>query len=230
MKKNKMMRIASVLLVAVILTTCAISGTFAKYVTSGNGSDTARVAKFGVAITANGDTFADAYDKVGDGTGNSNKMVAYATAGSTVKSGIQNDDVVAPGTKGDMVSMTLSGTPEVAVKVTYAATVTLNDKWTDGANFYFPLVIKVNDTAVDLSGVTTAEGVKTAIANKVAEYSKTYDPLTVLDGKGAESLKISWEWPFEGNDVKDTYLGNQAAEGPAAEITIAVTTTVTQID
>ena len=44
MKKNKMMRIASVLLVAVILTTCAISGTFAKYVTSGNGSDNARVA------------------------------------------------------------------------------------------------------------------------------------------------------------------------------------------
>lgn len=50
MKKNKIMRIASVLLVAVILTTCAISGTFAKYVTSGSGSDTARVAKFGVTV------------------------------------------------------------------------------------------------------------------------------------------------------------------------------------
>ena len=46
MKKNKMMRIASALLVAVILTTCAISGTFAKYVTSTPGSDSARVAKF----------------------------------------------------------------------------------------------------------------------------------------------------------------------------------------
>lgn len=231
MKKNKMMRIASVLLVAVILTTCAISGTYAKYVTKDNASDTARVAKFGVTITANGDTFADAYEKVGDGSGNSNKKVAYATVGSTVKSGTATDDVVAPGTKGDMVSMTLSGTPEVAVKVTYNATVTLNDKWTDGTNFYFPLVIKVNNTPVDLSSATDATGVKTAIETAVAEYSQTYYPLTILGDKTGDSLKISWEWPFEGDDVKDTYLGNQAVTtGNAAEITIAVTTTVTQID
>ena len=47
-----MMRVASALLVAVLLSTCAISGTFAKYVTEGSGSDTARVAKFGVTVTA----------------------------------------------------------------------------------------------------------------------------------------------------------------------------------
>lgn len=232
MKKNKMMRIASVLLVAVILTTCAISGTYAKYVTSGNSYDTARVAKFGVTITANGDTFANAYEKVGNGSGNSNKKVAYATAGSTVKSGAEAEDVVAPGTKGDMVSMTLSGTPEVAVKVTYAATVTLNDKWTsNGTDFYFPLVIKVNNTAVDLSSATNAEGVKTAIETAVAAYSQTYDPLTVLSDKTGESLAITWEWPFEvSKDVEDTYLGNQADAGNAAEISLKVTTTVTQID
>lgn len=231
MKKNKMMRIASVLLVAVILTTCAISGTFAKYVTDKTGSDNARVAKFGVTIEANGDTFANAYEKVGDGSGNSNKKVAYADAGSTVKSGDVDEDVVAPGTKGDMVSMTLSGTPEVSVKVTYAATVTLNDKWTsDGSDFYFPLKINVNGTPVDLSGATNAEGVKTAIESAVAGYSQTYDPLTVLSAKTGDSLKISWEWPFNGDDAKDTILGNNAANSTAAEITIAVTTTVTQID
>ena len=145
MKKNKMMRIASVLLVAVILTTCAISGTFAKYVTSGNGSDTARVAKFGVAITANGDTFADAYDKVGDGTGNSNKMVAYVTAGSTVKSGTQNDDVVAPGTSGSMAAFTITGTPEVAVRVAFSGTLELGDKWVDSTSHYYcPIEITVS--------------------------------------------------------------------------------------
>lgn len=231
MKKNKMMRIASVLLVAVILTTCAISGTFAKYVTDKSGSDTARVAKFGVKITATGETFANAYEAVGDGTGNSNKKVDYVTAGSTVKSGAEAEDVVAPGTKGDMVSITLEGQPEVKVKVTYAATVTLNDKWTDGAIFYFPLQIRVNGNPVNLSTAVSADDVETAIESAVAEYSKTYDPLTNLSDKNAETLAITWEWPFEaGNDAKDTYLGNQADEGNAAEITIAVTTTVTQID
>ncbi len=50
MKKNKMMRLASVLLIAVMISTSAISGTYAKYVTSGYAEDNARVAKFGVAV------------------------------------------------------------------------------------------------------------------------------------------------------------------------------------
>ena len=69
MKKNVMMRVASVLLVAVLLTTCAISGTFAKYTTGDAGHDTARVAKWGVTITANGTTFAEAYNDAADAAG-----------------------------------------------------------------------------------------------------------------------------------------------------------------
>ena len=59
MRKNKMMRTASGLLVATLLTTSVISGTFAKYTTEETGSDSARVAKFGVEITARGTMFAD---------------------------------------------------------------------------------------------------------------------------------------------------------------------------
>ena len=43
-------RILFTLLVAVMISTCAISGTFAKYVTEATGTDTARVAKFGVEV------------------------------------------------------------------------------------------------------------------------------------------------------------------------------------
>ena len=43
MKKNVMMRVASALLVAVLLSTCTISGTFAKYVTTSSGNDNAEV-------------------------------------------------------------------------------------------------------------------------------------------------------------------------------------------
>lgn len=44
MKTNTMMRVASVLLVAVLLSTCAISGTFAKYTSTYTGGATATVA------------------------------------------------------------------------------------------------------------------------------------------------------------------------------------------
>lgn len=52
MKKNKMLRLASVLLIVVILTTCVIGGTLAKYTTSDSAADTARVAQWGVTVTA----------------------------------------------------------------------------------------------------------------------------------------------------------------------------------
>ena len=61
MKKNKMMRLASSLLVAVLLTSSVISGTFAKYVTSDGASDSARVAKFGVIVDVVSNAFSDSY-------------------------------------------------------------------------------------------------------------------------------------------------------------------------
>ena len=62
MKKNIMMRLSALLLVAVLLTTCVISGTFAKYVTTGTATDSARVAKWGVTVEAKlDDLFVDEY-------------------------------------------------------------------------------------------------------------------------------------------------------------------------
>ena len=67
MKKNRMMRLASVLLVLTLLSTSVISGTFAKYVTSDQASDTARVAKFGVVVSASGSLFGTDYVQKDDG-------------------------------------------------------------------------------------------------------------------------------------------------------------------
>ena len=61
MRKNKMMRLASSLLVAVLITTSAISGTFAKYTTQDSASDSARVAKWGVTVMASGNLFGTMY-------------------------------------------------------------------------------------------------------------------------------------------------------------------------
>ena len=227
MKKNTMMRLASFLLVAVLISTSAISGTYAKYVTEATGSETARVAKWGVTIQANGTTFAKEYDK-------------HDAAFTEAKSVISTDLVVAPGTNGDMASMTLAGVPEVAVRVSYTGKFDISDNWLDGdGKFYCPLVITVKNgvshTGVKFDGraYDNAAAFEQSVNNAIGAYSKDYPAGTNLSGLSNDSLDITWEWPFSTsaeNDVRDTALGNQAVLGNAATVTVAVTTTVTQID
>ena len=235
-KKNWTLRAAVLMLALVLITSCFVGGTFAKYVTSGSGTDSARVAKFGVTVTANGDVFAKEYDT------NDQTVV-----GTIAKSVISTDRVVAPGTEsnGDFVAATVTGTPEVAVRVSYkldAASLQL-ENWKDADDeFYCPLVFRVknNNGNTVISGMEfqTAEAMKAALVNAVAAYTKDYAPGTDLSGKAAETLTISWEWPFEtgadadkpANNVKDTFLGDEAAAGRAATVSLTLATTVTQID
>ncbi len=238
-KKNRTLRAAVLMLALVLITSCFVGGTFAKYVTSGEAGDNARVAKWGVSITAHatGDIFAKEYDAI---AGQDNTVIA----GGEYK-------VIAPGTKKDNAALvTLSGQPEVSVRVTYNAEhFSLTGNWTGDENntFYCPLIIKVTgkvgDTVktetINCVEKTSAEEVETAVKNAVAACSATYGPNTDLSTVAGDGLKISWEWPFEGTanqgqtDAKDTYLGNQAAAATGLGIPaihIPVTATVTQID
>ncbi len=233
MKKNKMMRLASVLLVAVLLSTCAISGTFAKYVTSASGSDSARVAKWGVTITATSDT---GFDKIYKDT-----ALESDDGTATVVASV---NVVAPGTNGTLTDVALTGSPEVAVKVSYAAELTLSN-WTvpapteDNANAteeYCPIVITVENTEYTCTG-TVAE-FKAAVEAAIAACTKEYAAGTDLSTIGADAPSVSWSWDFDANgagtnDVKDTALGNIAANDEITDkptISLKITTTVTQID
>ena len=122
MKKNKMMRIASVLLVAVLLSTCAISGTFAKYVTTDSGSDTARVAKWGVTVVAGGNLFGKNYEAKTNEGGN---QISASVANSADTS--ESDKIVAPGTKSDKgMTISVKGTPEVKNAITVTTTSNYN--------------------------------------------------------------------------------------------------------
>lgn len=226
-KKNTVFKLAGLLLVLVLVTSCFVGGTFAKYTTAATGSDSARVAKFGVAVTANGETFKTAYAK--------DDNTATITGNSVVSS--DDDKLVAPGTKGNMVSMTLSGKPEVAVKVTYKADVSITGNWVknDSNDFYCPLTVKVNDTEIKGTEQTSANAFETAIKNAIDGYSKEYDANTDLSGEGEDSVKVSWSWAFstdEEGDTADTYLGDKAATdvSKAGKISLGITTTVTQID
>lgn len=233
MKKNVMMRVASVLLIAVMMTTCAISGTFAKYVTSGEATDSARVAKWGVTITGS------------TGLGNNMFSVEYPD-----NDGLYNGlsvaatvNVIAPGTSGTFTNFDIDGVPEVATRITYAPVVEISGYWFDGAaNFYCPIVVTVNSEIICGLAYDDPEDFETAIETAIGGATKDYAPGSI--SLADSDLNISWAWAFEAavhtcddthkieqTDGKDTFLGDWAKKGNATpEISVAITCTVTQID
>lgn len=121
MKKNKLMRLASGLMVAVLLTTCAISGTFAKYTSSATGTATATVAKWDVKV--NDSAFADNMTfSLFDSSAN------YDEAGNDV-----SDGLIAPGTLGDF-SIKVTNASEVTAS--YVLTLSLPAGTTLPVKFY----------------------------------------------------------------------------------------------
>ena len=238
------MRVAGLLLALVLVTSCFVGGTFAKYVTSGGGTDEARVAKFGVKVTATGDVFAEEYDaKDPKVDGYDGKVIAKSVISSDKT---KHEKVVAPGTaKENALTVSVTGTPEVAVKVEYVAHVTFNesltepDNWKDkDGHYYCPLVITVNGTPYNGLDYESATDFENAVEGAINGLTKNYPANTDLSQSSSKGVAISWEWPFEGatgakgsqSDEKDTYLGDQAAAGKAATVGIVVATTVTQID
>lgn len=234
MKSSKLPKLAALLLVLTLVTTCFVSGTFAKYVTEGEGEDTARVAKWGVEVEVTGDGFKTEYGK-DDGDS--------SVSGSTVISST-GDKVVAPGTSGTFGGISITGTPEVAVKIDTTADVKL-EGWNiaPGGEFYCPLVFTIGDEKINglnyskstAGGQNSFENaIKTAIQDAT---SREYGAGTDLSAAG-EDITYSWTWPFESaegtetnqDDELDTLLGDNAAKGSAPTISITVTTTVTQID
>ena len=216
MKKNRTMRIAAVMLVFALLTTCIISGSFAKYVTTGStAGETARVAKWGVTIEGTGTTFAKNYLA---NTGASANEGTTATEGITVKSSTA-DLVVAPGTKGTLASFTVTGTPEVSAAITYEATITFANGW-DASTC--PIVFTVNGEVKTAAQVVSAINAAT-VTFDVSGTSSFADAMNA-------GLTVGWEWPFVGDDAADTAFGNAAARGEAPAVTISITATITQVD
>lgn len=195
MKKNTMMRVASALLVAVLLTTCAISGTFAKYVSTAETSDTARVAKWGWGTTSISlDLFSDTY-------------------GDTVASA-DGKNVIAPGTSqsGTLVwTPAATFAPEVDYELTFTAigdipTVLENElDWT----------LKVNGTETTY---TTFDAMVAALEGVNYHGDASAVGPTV-------NIEIGWIWVFNGgDDAADTYLGNMD-ELLSLTITVSMTAT-----
>lgn len=217
---NRKTAVIVMLLIALIALLCFGGYTFSKYVTSGKGSGTASVAKWG--YTASVDTsklFGEEYKydaaktaSTVDGTG----------ANLTVKADSTGGNRVAPGTAGSM-TFTVGGKAEVRALLSMGI----------DATTYKDVVLKIKKTAdtayteyrpvkwtLKRGETTVAENVTLEeIAHKihVETINKTYGP---NEGLTSTSYELSWAWVFQdttGNvadlsiDQVDTILGQMAA-------------------
>lgn len=245
MKKNMFLRVASVLLVLTLLSTCAISGTFAKYVAFDTASaGQARVAKWGVTIDVIAGTSDDT--DAAFSMAYKDKAVGENDASATVKS---NAKVVAPGTNGTLGSITLGGTPEVALKLDATIEFELGDNWTAGGAYYCPLQVTVGGTTgttrTTYYGNTydSADLFEVAIENAIAEELGFSDPandagvytkdITTFPINLTDTVSITWEWAFTDDtaehkqtDKNDSILGDAAN----ATIDFKATVSATQLD
>ena len=221
MKKNTMMRLASALLVLVLLTTCAISGTFAKYTTTANSSDKARVAYWGFQSTNSMDLaglFDSNYTDVVSANGND--VIAPGTSGEATFVFAWDEDTTA--WEGAAVSVT---GPEVAYSFTVAveetcdALIKANDniKWKldDGAWGDWDTMI------ADIKALSGHES-----------GTMQYAPNTLPTGftKADDEHTISWQWIFSTDaedDARDTTMGNAQL---LDDVSIKITITATQVD
>ena len=206
MKNNKLFKAATLLMALTLITSCFVSGTFAKYTTTGGGKDSARVAKFGVTVDASTDTFSASYD---------GSNVTVESQGS--------DKVIAPGTSGTAVTFTISGTSEVKVKMT----VTLGDDLTMvtlPAGDYSDYTTSDSTDTYNLSAAynpvkwtltkdgSEVTGCKDVALSKIEDYLKTISVQYAAGTALAGTYTLNWNWAYAGqNDKADTTLGHIAA-------------------
>lgn len=213
MKKNKVTRLAILVLALAIASMMIVSGTYAKYTSSIAGTATGSVAKW--AWTIGNDTITSGADVTNGFTLN-----LFDTIKDTGLSADETDvdetgatKLIAPGTGG---SFQISLTNDSEVNATYAIALAETDNddnipieySTDGSTWV---------TAANLSGVST----------------------TAINMGATANLTLYWRWAFTGatstnytetqTDATDTLLGFAAnTTRPTVEVTATIT--VTQVD
>ena len=210
MKKNKLFIIGLVTVFVALLSLTLVSSTFAKYVTTGTGSASARVAKWGFspATIEFNDLFKESY--------------------TNVKSSVEGEKVIAPGTNGTATFAfghdDTSGAPEVA----YTLTVSTEGSSCDASIKNNKNIIWKLDNVACASWDDLLE--KIAALAKNGKGTNEYEAGTLPTNFDGNAHTITWEWTFSADaegDKADTNMGNATT---LASVTLKITLTATQID
>ena len=211
MKKNRMMRLASLLLVLVLMTSSVVGGTFAKYTTSQDVTDSARDAHWG-------------FDAVAD--------FDFDLFNASTDTGIGDDGLIAPGSANSFTFTLVNADAETAPEVAYKITVDTTGTTTAlSAELEEALSFTLDNTTYDTWGdLVTA--IKNLSGSTDGSGSKEYEPNTAVPTAFANNAKhtIGWAWAFErGDDEGDTSLGNKAID-ELEELVLSIEITIEQID
>ena len=182
MKKNRFIKIAAVVFTLCLITTCGISSTLAKYTTSSSASDTARVAKWGVEVSASGTMFGKAYQTT---------IVAEDDANATVRTvnSIHSSNLVAPGTKNDTgIVIKVIGSPEVEFKLSATIDTVASDIYLVKGDYGVMLPANGVNHATDLEAeniyiLNGSNYVKATTFDAAATYYKLTDMATVSEDR-----------------------------------------------
>ena len=227
MKKMSFMRMAALMLLLCLASTCAISGTFAKYTTEATGTSTARVAYWGftddgtIEIT---DLFATSYT----GAGNNTNVVS------------NTDNIIAPGS-----------TNSAAFKFTYANN-TSESLTAPEVAYSFVVSTTGSEIAADIENNPNIQwkldngawGTWDAMIDAIEALDEDEDfapgEIPAAFAAGSEHT-VSWQWIFETADDADPDNGSEEAIQDAIDtgmgnkqtldtVTLKITITATQID
>ena len=178
-RSSMMVRLVAVLAVTMMFTMCFVGGTFAKYTSSGTGTDSATVAKWSFKVgetdIATTDTFTfDLFKTIKDSDGTNNETEMNPVDGS----------IIAPGTQGSF-DLVLTNASQVTAQYAIDYTVTNN-----------------NDIPVKFS----VDG-GTTWTNDLADVAAS-DSTKLAANSGTTTIKVQWKWDFNGSDDSfDTALG-----------------------
>lgn len=230
-KSNKILRFASFILMFTLVSTCLLSGTLAKYVSSFGGNDSARVAKWD-------------FNATNLGTGTTQTINIFNTAYGTTVQSADGTKIVAPGTTSSF-DLQFTGKSEVESKITFGITEENNGT-------RIPLIYKINGkyysnyyTAGNhyLRLNETSSSVQTIAieGNLVSMQTDMNAGITVPVNTlySSRNTSIEWYWAFEEyNDAagttlttsKDQYDTNLGIASPADTVKLTITATATQVD
>lgn len=207
-KKNKKTAVIVALLLALIALLCFGGYTFSKYVTSGSGTGTAQVAKWGYTIEVNGGNL---FGKKYKFDGVASKATAEENNLTVKASGDYN--VIAPGTTGSM-TFNVKGQAEVKAIVSMFITEAVHG---EGIKDIVLKVQKAGGEEIVYNPVkwtlkkNNAFVVQNTTLTKVAESFHT-DAVNGAKEAGTdldETYELTWAWAFEGTEIFEGITVNE---------------------
>lgn len=181
-------RTMCILLALVLMSSTAVSYTYAEYAKGASAADNGRSTNWGVDLSLTGAAFATKYVTDTD----------YSGIDVSVKSST-SDDIIAPGTTGTFTGIHCTGVPEVGVLVTIEADLQLTN-WVVDDSFYCPLVITINGTEYDGLDYSSSAAFEDAIENAIKSANGFYAPGTNLAEVTNLNGDYIWLWKFDSAD------------------------------